>query len=193
VPCAAPQQTAPRLHQHQHLHLQVCCVVERDLLTAWLRLSGDNIVQLLHHLDVARTDCPADGPALPDLVMQCHYLRPDWLVPYDKLTAETAMYWREEGAVSSDSTMEEPPADFTDPTLGPGEVLVEMEEADGEDRMEEPHSACHDGGNLTVERGNKEEEDGQEEDEEVKEEEVENEAERTLLAETCGLSAGNGR
>ena len=29
-------------------------VVERELMPAWLRLSGDNIVQLLHHLDVCQ-------------------------------------------------------------------------------------------------------------------------------------------
>jgi condensin complex subunit 3 len=89
-------------------------VVERDLLPAWLRLSGDNIVQLLHHLDVGNSDQdPADRrpgtrPPAPvgalnvlfnetsprDLVTQFQYLGPDRLVPHDKLTAETAMYWR---------------------------------------------------------------------------------------------------
>ena len=31
-------------------------VVEKELLPAWLRLSGENIVQLLHHLDVGNSD-----------------------------------------------------------------------------------------------------------------------------------------
>ena len=88
-------------------------VVERELLPAWLRLSGENIVQLLHHLDVgnsdqevaaragARPSAPAGAlnvlfneTAPRELVEQFQYLDTDKLVPFDKLTPETAMYWR---------------------------------------------------------------------------------------------------
>ena len=88
-------------------------VVERELLPAWLRLSGDNIVQLLHHLDVGNSDQDVSSragsrPSAPagalnvlfnetapkELVEQFQYLDTDKLVPYEKLTPETAMYWR---------------------------------------------------------------------------------------------------
>ena len=88
-------------------------VVERELLPAWLRLSGDNIVQLLHHLDVGNSDQDVPSragsrPSAPagalnvlfnetapkELVEQFQYLDTDKLVPYEKLTPETAMYWR---------------------------------------------------------------------------------------------------
>ena len=31
-------------------------VVEKEMIPAWLRLSNNNIVQLLHHLDVGNSD-----------------------------------------------------------------------------------------------------------------------------------------
>ena len=87
--------------------------MERELLPAWLRLSGENIVQLLHHLDVgnsdqevaaragARPSAPAGAlnvlfneTAPRELVEQFQYLDTDKLIPYEKLTPETAMYWR---------------------------------------------------------------------------------------------------
>ena len=92
---------------------QVKKVVELELLPAWLRLSDNNIVKLLHHLDVGNSDqgpvvLRGQRPSAPagalgvlfqdtsarDLVEQFQYLDERRLVPYDKLTAETAMYWR---------------------------------------------------------------------------------------------------
>ena len=85
-------------------------VVEKEMIPAWLRLSNNNIVQLLHHLDVGNSDqdskpgnksAPAgalytmfhDTP-LRELINSFQYLDVDKLIPLDKLTPETAMYWR---------------------------------------------------------------------------------------------------
>jgi len=85
-------------------------VVEKEMIPGWLRLSNNNIVQLLHHLDVGNSDqdtkqgaksAPAgalnvlfmDTP-YKELVNSFQYLDTDKLIPYDKLTPETAMYWR---------------------------------------------------------------------------------------------------
>jgi len=85
-------------------------VVEKEMIPGWLRLSNNNIVQLLHHLDVGNSDqdtkqgaksAPAgalnvlfmDTP-YRELVNSFQYLDTDKLIPYDKLTPETAMYWR---------------------------------------------------------------------------------------------------
>ena len=87
-------------------------VVEKEMIPAWLRLSNNNIVQLLHHLDVGNSDQDtkpgagsksAQAGALyvlfqdtpfKELVNSFQYLDNDKLIPFDKLTAETAMYWR---------------------------------------------------------------------------------------------------
>ena len=86
-------------------------VVEKELLPAWLRLSGDNIVKLLHHLDVgnseevniSRSKTTAPAAALQVLfqefsakllVENFHHLNAERLVPYENLTAEIAIYWR---------------------------------------------------------------------------------------------------
>ena len=85
---------------------QVKKVVELELLPAWLRLSDNNIVKLLHHLDVGNSDqgpgvMRGQRPSAPtgalsvlfqdtsarDLVDQFQYLDEQRLVPYDKLTA----------------------------------------------------------------------------------------------------------
>jgi len=82
-------------------------VVEQEMVPAWLRLSGNNILQLLHHLDVANA-AEEETKATPvaalnvifkdssyrDLVTNFQYLDQDRLIPADKLTPETAMYWR---------------------------------------------------------------------------------------------------
>jgi len=85
-------------------------VVEKEMIPGWLRLSNNNIVQLLHHLDVGNSDqdpkqgaksAPAgalnvlfmDSP-YKELVNSFQYLDTDKLIPYEKLTPETAMYWR---------------------------------------------------------------------------------------------------
>eukprot|EP00090_Calanus_glacialis_P042984 TRINITY_DN7612_c0_g1_i1.p1 TRINITY_DN7612_c0_g1~~TRINITY_DN7612_c0_g1_i1.p1 ORF type:complete len:1486 (-),score=621.94 TRINITY_DN7612_c0_g1_i1:145-4602(-) len=85
-------------------------VVEKEMIPGWLRLSNNNIVQLLHHLDVGNSDqdtkqgaksAPAgalnvlfmDTP-YKELVNSFQYLDTDKLIPYEKLTPETAMYWR---------------------------------------------------------------------------------------------------
>eukprot|EP00092_Neocalanus_flemingeri_P098064 GFUD01125052.1.p1 GENE.GFUD01125052.1~~GFUD01125052.1.p1 ORF type:complete len:1501 (+),score=547.17 GFUD01125052.1:57-4559(+) len=85
-------------------------VVEKEMIPGWLRLSNNNIVQLLHHLDVGNSDqdskpgaksAPAgtlnvlfmDTP-YRELVNSFQYLDTDKLIPYEKLTPETAMYWR---------------------------------------------------------------------------------------------------
>jgi len=85
-------------------------VVEKEMIPGWLRLSNNNIVQLLHHLDVGNSDqdtkqgaksAPAgalnvlfmDTP-YKELVNSFQYLDTDRLIPYEKLTPETAMYWR---------------------------------------------------------------------------------------------------
>jgi len=85
-------------------------VVEKEMIPGWLRLSNNNIVQLLHHLDVGNSDqdnkqgsksAPAgalnvlflDTP-YRELVNNFQYLDVDKLIPYEKLTPETAMYWR---------------------------------------------------------------------------------------------------
>merc|ERR1719186_2038216 len=79
------------------------------MIPGWLRLSNNNIVQLLHHLDVGNSDQDAKGaksaPAgalnvlfmdtpYRELVNSFQYLDTDKLIPYEKLTPETAMYWR---------------------------------------------------------------------------------------------------
>merc|ERR1719186_161406 len=79
------------------------------MIPGWLRLSNNNIVQLLHHLDVGNSDQDAKGaksaPAgalnvlfmdtpYRELVKSFQYLDTDKLIPYEKLTPETAMYWR---------------------------------------------------------------------------------------------------
>ena len=87
-------------------------VVEKEMIPAWLRLSNNNIVKLLHHLDVGNSDQdikPGSGTKSPqagalyvlfkdspykDLVSSFQYMDNDKLIPVDKLTAETAMYWR---------------------------------------------------------------------------------------------------
>ena len=85
-------------------------VVEKEMIPAWLRLSNNSIVQLLHHLDVGNSDQdPKQGtksaPAgalnvlfmdvpFKELVNSFQYLDTNKLIPYEKLTAETAMYWR---------------------------------------------------------------------------------------------------
>ena len=90
-------------------------VVEKELIPARLRLnhvSNNHIVQLLHHLDVGNSDQDmkrgsgtksAQAGALyvlfqdnphKELVNSFQYLDNDKLIPVDKLTAETAMYWR---------------------------------------------------------------------------------------------------
>ena len=87
-------------------------VVEKEMIPAWLRLSNNNIVQLLHHLDVGNSDQdikPGSGSKsaqagalyvlfqdspYKELVNSFQYLDNDKLIPVDKLTAETAMYWR---------------------------------------------------------------------------------------------------
>ena len=87
-------------------------VVEKEMIPAWLRLSNNNIVQLLHHLDVGNSDQdikPGSGTKSAqagalnvlfqdnphkELVNSFQYLDNDKLIPVDKLTAETAMYWR---------------------------------------------------------------------------------------------------
>jgi len=85
-------------------------VVEKEMIPAWLRLSNNNIVQLLHLLDVGNSEqgtkpgnksAPAgalytmflDTP-FKDLINSFQYLDVDKLIPLDKLTPETAMYWR---------------------------------------------------------------------------------------------------
>lgn len=84
-------------------------VVEKEMIPGWLRLSNNNIVQLLHHLDVGNSDQDKQGsksaPAgalhvlfldtpYRELVNNFQYLDVDKLIPYEKLTPETAMYWR---------------------------------------------------------------------------------------------------
>jgi len=87
-------------------------VVEKEMIPGWLRLSNNNIVQLLHHLDVGNSDQDAkpggqvkSAPAgalnvlfmdtpYRELVNSFQYLDTDKLIPYEKLTPETAMYWR---------------------------------------------------------------------------------------------------
>ena len=87
-------------------------VVEKEMIPAWLRLSNNNIVQLLHHLDVGNSDQDTKpGPGsksaqagalyvlfqdtpFKELVTSFQYMDNDKLIPFDKLTAETAMYWR---------------------------------------------------------------------------------------------------
>ena len=85
-------------------------VVEKEMIPGWLRLSNNNIVQLLHHLDVGNSDqgtkqgaknAPVgalnvlfmDTP-YKELVASFQYQDTDKLIPYEKLTPETAMYWR---------------------------------------------------------------------------------------------------
>jgi len=87
-------------------------VVEKEMIPAWLRLSNNNIVQLLHHLDVGNSDQdnkPGPGSKsaqagalfvlfqdtpFKELISSFQYLDNEKLIPFDKLTAETAMYWR---------------------------------------------------------------------------------------------------
>jgi len=93
-------------------------VVEKEMIPSWLRLSGNNIVQLLHHLDVGNSDASdasggdkggtssaksapagalevifADTP-FRELVANFQYLDSEKLIPYNKLSPETVMYWR---------------------------------------------------------------------------------------------------
>ncbi len=77
-------------------------IVERDLVPSWLRVSNDKIVELLYALDVGNSDgkIAADMLAvlfknLPykDLVQNFQYIDDNNLVPFDKLTPETAVYW----------------------------------------------------------------------------------------------------
>jgi len=86
-------------------------IVKKEMIPAWVKLSGHNIVQLLHHLDVGNSDqehgpkkvqpaCVgtlevlfADSPP-HQLVTDFQYLNEEKTIPFDKLTAETALYWR---------------------------------------------------------------------------------------------------
>ena len=85
-------------------------VVEKELIPAWLRHSNNSIVQLLHHLDVGNADqdtkmgtksAPAgalwviflDTP-YKELVNSFEYLDANKLIPFENLSAESAMYWR---------------------------------------------------------------------------------------------------
>ena len=85
-------------------------VVENEMIPGWLRLSNNNIMQLLHHLDVGNSDqgtkqgaksAPAGAlnvlfmdTLYVEMVNSFQYLDTDMLIPYEKLTPETAMYWR---------------------------------------------------------------------------------------------------
>lgn len=86
-------------------------VVEKDLMAAWLRLSNNNIIQLLHHLDVGnseqkfkagqQTSAPAEALEVlfkdlsyQELIANFQYVDVNKLIPKEKLTPETALYWR---------------------------------------------------------------------------------------------------
>jgi len=85
-------------------------VVEKELIPAWLRQSNNDIVQLLHHLDVGNADqdtkmgnksAPAGALGVlfmetpyKELVNSFQYLNSNKLIPFENLSAESAMYWR---------------------------------------------------------------------------------------------------
>ena len=85
-------------------------VVEKEMIPGWLMLSNNNTMQLLHHLDVGNSDqgtkqgaksAPAGAlnvlfmdTLYVEMVNSFQYLDTDMLIPYEKLTPETAMYWR---------------------------------------------------------------------------------------------------
>eukprot|EP00095_Tigriopus_kingsejongensis_P007924 maker-scaffold1210_size55525-snap-gene-0.21 protein:Tk07924 transcript:maker-scaffold1210_size55525-snap-gene-0.21-mRNA-1 annotation:"condensin complex subunit 3-like" len=78
-------------------------LVEKDLVVAWLRLSNNNIVELLYALDVASSDGKVASQMVQslfknvpyrELLENFKYVDGQKLIPYDKLTAETAVYWK---------------------------------------------------------------------------------------------------
>ena len=85
-------------------------VVEKEMIIGWLRLSNNYIVQLFHHFDVGDSDQNTkqgskSAPAwvvhdlfmdtqYKELVNSFQYLDTDKLIPYEKPTPETVMYWR---------------------------------------------------------------------------------------------------
>ncbi|XP_063165924.1 condensin complex subunit 3 [Candoia aspera] len=89
----------------QGLNDRAACVkevVQKQLLQAWLRLTEGNILELLHLLDVE--SCPEVGvPALNalfllsplhDLIKNFSELDDRKTIPIEKLTAESALYWK---------------------------------------------------------------------------------------------------
>ena len=81
----------------------VRAVVERELISSWLKHCNDNIVELLYALDIRNSD---EKPALDmlkvffkglpyqEICESFKYLDENKLIPYEKLTEETAIYWR---------------------------------------------------------------------------------------------------
>ena len=79
-------------------------MVSKELLPSWLRLCNDRIVELLYALDVGNSDGETakevfnvlfDETPHKELVDNFCYLDPaSKLVPVEKLTPETAVYWR---------------------------------------------------------------------------------------------------
>ncbi|XP_062991404.1 condensin complex subunit 3 [Elgaria multicarinata webbii] len=77
-------------------------VVQKQLLQAWLRLAEGNVLELLHRLDVE--SCPEVGvPALNamfslsplnDLIKNYSDLDDRKVIPIEKLTAESAIFWK---------------------------------------------------------------------------------------------------
>ncbi|TRY70433.1 hypothetical protein TCAL_09294 [Tigriopus californicus] len=78
-------------------------IAEKELVVAWLRLCNNNVVELLYALDVGSSDGKVASQMIQslckdvpyrELVENFSYIDDKKLIPYDKLTAETAIYWR---------------------------------------------------------------------------------------------------
>ena len=78
-------------------------VVAKDLVPAWLRFCNERIVELLYALDVGNSDSETpkevlsvlfNGVPYEELVNAFQYLDGNKMIPYAKLSPETATYWR---------------------------------------------------------------------------------------------------
>ncbi|XP_070613491.1 condensin complex subunit 3 isoform X2 [Erythrolamprus reginae] len=77
-------------------------IVQKQLLLAWLHLVEGNVLELLHHLDVE--SCPEVGVLAlnamfllsphQDLIKKFSELDDRKTIPIEKLTAESALYWK---------------------------------------------------------------------------------------------------
>ena len=77
-------------------------IVERELIPAWLRLCKDTVA-LMYALDVGNSDGKVAVDVLnvlfknvphKELVQNFRYVDENRLVPFDKLTPETVVYWK---------------------------------------------------------------------------------------------------
>uniref|UniRef100_A0A8C6XWV2 Non-SMC condensin I complex subunit G n=1 Tax=Naja naja TaxID=35670 RepID=A0A8C6XWV2_NAJNA len=122
-------------------------MVQKRLLPAWLNLAGGNVLELLRHLDVE--SCPEVGvlalnaifllSPCQDLIKKNSELDDRKTIPIEKLTAESALYWKalcEHLKAKGEEFLEEvlpEPAIYADYLLSYFQSIPELSQEEKED------------------------------------------------------------